>query len=350
MTGQGAPTDLRGAVPGGPPDPRQRVEWVTGRDGRHMAMLGSTPVLSTSWELFIVGVTLLSVLNLALYVLPFLQVEVRVVVYVVDVALTVPLLMDFGIRYQRAPDRRAYLWSGRGWLDLVGSLPLPFLRILRLVRVRRITGPLGRRGIRSIIGTLLREPASGALLGVVLLTFIVMEAGSAIVLVIEEPAAGATITTPSDALWFSYETITTVGYGDVYPVTNAGRVVGVVVLTLGIALFGTFTGYVANAFLSPPGEEANEWSEPGGVAGRSRSSLATTWSTDPSTLAAGDAPDPASGPAGPSESPPAAPSDSPPATQTDPQPATRQDVETLRAELAELRAVIEAMAERSDHA
>jgi voltage-gated potassium channel len=319
-------------TPEGPPDTEQRVRWVVGRDGRHLAMLGSTPLLSTSWELFIVGVTLLSVLNLALYILPFLSWEVRVVIYVVDVVLTVPLLADFAIRYRRAPERRAYLWQGRGWLDLVGSLPLPFLRILRLVRVRRMTRPLGRRGLRSIIAMLLREPASGALLGVVLLTFIVMEAGSAIVLVIEAPAAGATITTPSDALWFSYETITTVGYGDVYPVTNAGRIVGAVVLTLGIALFGTFTGYVANAFLSPEREETDEWSEPIGITDRAPAPAPS--------LAADARPSPAR-PA--VETPGSSAAGVGPAAE----PATREDIERLRAEVAELRAVIGSMTDRS---
>jgi voltage-gated potassium channel len=47
-------------------------------------------------------------------------------------------------------------------------------------------------------------------------------------------------------------TITTVGYGDRYPVTNAGRLVGVLVMTAGVGLFGTLSGFLANTFLSPP--------------------------------------------------------------------------------------------------
>ena len=46
-------------------------------------------------------------------------------------------------------------------------------------------------------------------------------------------------------------TITTVGYGDFYPVTNPGRVVGALTMLIGIAILGTLTGYLANAFLSP---------------------------------------------------------------------------------------------------
>jgi voltage-gated potassium channel len=81
----------------------------------------------------------------------------------------------------------------------------------------------------------------------------------AIVLVLEFGAMGevwaeqgdpsANIKTGGEALWWVYVTITTVGYGDFYPVTAAGRLVGVVVLTGGVALFGVLTGYIANSFL-----------------------------------------------------------------------------------------------------
>jgi voltage-gated potassium channel len=57
-------------------------------------------------------------------------------------------------------------------------------------------------------------------------------------------------------VWWAYVTITTVGYGDQYPVTPTGRFIGVLVLTGGVALFGTLTGFLANAFLAPKTEKA----------------------------------------------------------------------------------------------
>ncbi len=56
-------------------------------------------------------------------------------------------------------------------------------------------------------------------------------------------------------MWWVYVTITTVGYGDRYPVTNAGRIVGVLVMTTGVGLFGTLAGYIANKLLAPTDEE-----------------------------------------------------------------------------------------------
>src|SRR4029450_3129455 len=68
---------------------------------------------------------------------------------------------------------------------------------------------------------------------------------------VEQDAAGANITSASDALWYNIVTISTVGYGDRYPVTNEGRVVGSLIIVIGVGIFGTFTGYLANLFLAP---------------------------------------------------------------------------------------------------
>jgi voltage-gated potassium channel Kch len=64
------------------------------------------------------------------------------------------------------------------------------------------------------------------------------------------------IKTAGDALWWGYVTATTVGYGDYYPVTTCGRLVGWIMLTVGVALFATFSGYLANKFLSAKAPEA----------------------------------------------------------------------------------------------
>jgi len=92
--------------------------------------------------------------------------------------------------------------------------------------------------------------ASGTLYLVVFLGLFILEFIGLLELYFEHDAPGANITTGGDALWWGYVTATTVGYGDQYPVTLGGRIVGVVMLTVGVALFATFSGFLANAFLS----------------------------------------------------------------------------------------------------
>ena len=84
---------------------------------------------------------------------------------------------------------------------------------------------------------------------------IVLEFGSLSMLRVEQNAPEANITTASDAIWYTIVTISTVGYGDQYPVTDAGRTIGAGIIVLGVGIFGTFTGYLANFFLSPRKKE-----------------------------------------------------------------------------------------------
>ena len=66
---------------------------------------------------------------------------------------------------------------------------------------------------------------------------------------LEHGVPGANIRSAGDALWWAFATITTIGYGDHYPVTGGGRIVAVVLVVFGLSFFGTFTAYVASFFL-----------------------------------------------------------------------------------------------------
>jgi voltage-gated potassium channel len=61
-----------------------------------------------------------------------------------------------------------------------------------------------------------------------------------------------------DALWWACTTITTVGYGDRYPITTEGRIVGVFLMMAGVGLFGTFTGFIASWFMQKSHDQATE--------------------------------------------------------------------------------------------
>jgi voltage-gated potassium channel len=90
---------------------------------------------------------------------------------------------------------------------------------------------------------------------------LLLEFGSIAVLKAEMTSPSANITTASDAIWWVYVTITTVGYGDKYPVTNAGRLVGMVVMFVGVGLFAVMTGFLANKFLPTSSSDEDELSE-----------------------------------------------------------------------------------------
>ena len=213
-----------------------------------MAGGASKELRTSSYELFIGALSILSILNLALLISPVTD-QVKQLVLIVDTALTIVFVIDFAIRVLSAPDKAGYFFKGGGWLDLLGSLPT--LRIFRLFRVVKVGRLLHRHGARAIARDLLASRAQGGLLFVLLLAILTLEFGGIFVLGVEKNATNANILTGPEALWWGVVTITTVGYGDFYPVTNPGRAVGAITMLLGIAVLGTLTGYLANTFLAP---------------------------------------------------------------------------------------------------
>jgi len=174
------------------------------------------------------------------------------VVAIIDGFLSLIFLADFLYRFFTAGSKSRYFFSQFGWADLLTSLPIPLAKILRAFRVFRAGRLMGKRGARYILGEFLGNRAQSALLTLLFFIILVLEFGGMAMVAVESSSAEANIRTPSDAVWYTYVTITTVGYGDHYPVTTEGRLIGIVIMTAGVGLFGTLTGYLANAFLAPP--------------------------------------------------------------------------------------------------
>lgn len=177
-----------------------------------------------------------------------LPVEVSRLLAVVDIGVCAVFTADFLLQLKAAQSKWGYLkW---GWIDLVSSIPsLPFLRIGRLVRLIRILRLLrGVRSVRVIVTHLFKNRARGTFATVALITFVLVVFSSIAVLNVET-APDSSIKTAEDALWWSLATVSTVGYGDVYPRTTLGHLVAAVLMVAGVALFGTFTATVASFFV-----------------------------------------------------------------------------------------------------
>ena len=201
------------------------------------------------YEIFILLVSLLSVANLIVSWIPGLDPDAVKVLVVINFFLTIIFIADFLFRFFTAESRSHYFFQNWGWADLLASVPA--LRILRLFRIFKAYRLLDKYGARNILDQLKKHRAESVLFIVVFCVMVVIESGAFLVLMAERSAPDANIISASDAMWWVYVTITTVGYGDRYPITNAGRIVGVMVMTMGVGLFGTLAGFIANKLLAP---------------------------------------------------------------------------------------------------
>ncbi len=178
----------------------------------------------------------------------------------IDNLICLVFIGDFATNLFRAKSKLGYLkW---GWIDLVSSIPnLDILRWGRVVRVVRILRVLrGVRSTRFILKTLLRNRARATFATVATIAGVLVIFASIAILNLES-VPEANIKTGADALWWSFATITTVGYGDRYPVTAEGRLVAALLMTAGIGLFGTFTAFVASVFFDQGEKEEKERDE-----------------------------------------------------------------------------------------
>ena len=130
----------------------------------------------------------------------------------------------------------------------------------------RVLPQLRVYGFGPILRWFLENRAQAALYVVLTAVVIVLEFSALAMLPLESRSPNANITTGGDAIWWGIVTMTTVGYGDKYPVTSGGRIVGVFVMVIGVGLFGTLSGFLANLFLAPQKTskaEASADGEPG---------------------------------------------------------------------------------------
>jgi len=209
------------------------------------------------YDLFMLGLCIYVLTALAATTFFPLDPSVVEILNYVDVGICVVFLLDFSVRLAMAKNRLRYLkW---GWIDFISSIPMVGpLRWGRFARVFRILRLL--RGVRSgkMLGAyILKHRAESAFTATALITLLVIVFSSIAVLHFER-GADTPIQEADDALWWAFVTVTTVGYGDMYPVTVGGRVVAGFAMLAGVGLFGTFTGFLASWFLSPQEEEQED--------------------------------------------------------------------------------------------
>jgi voltage-gated potassium channel len=223
---------------------------------------------STAYEMFILVLTLLSFAIMVMLLLPLSEATHQLLL-VYDNVICVVFLGDFLVRLTRATTATQYFIRERGWLDLVGSIPAfgvfkysaPFrlARLLRLVRNLRLVGTPQKR--RAVMREALAHRGEYAGFVAITVAAIVLVVASISVLGFESQSANANIVTGGEALWWAIVTMTTVGYGDFFPVTMGGRITATFVMFMGVGIIGALASVLASFLIAPAQPEPGDSSQ-----------------------------------------------------------------------------------------
>jgi voltage-gated potassium channel len=186
----------------------------------------------------------------------------------VDLGLVVFFVLEWGWRVVRA-ERAGRYAIGHAW-ELLGMVPLMapapgFLRFLRLFRLVRILRVFGRIG--ETLGTWQRIAKESNILKIGAVAGSITLLGALLVWVLDRNEPGAKITDFETALWWAIVTVTTVGYGDITPVSDTAKFVAALLMVTGIGTIGLLASSVASVLVVEKEEDEAAALAPPAMAG-----------------------------------------------------------------------------------
>lgn len=266
-----------------------------------------------AYQIFILVMTVLSLVIMVWLLLPISE-QTRALLNWYDNAICFIFLFDFTMNMiDSRRNKTHYFTKERGWLDLLGSIPSfgiskygGLLRLARLSRLARITRLLRGQNKKELVEDVVQNRNQYTAFITVLLAAIILTVCSVLVLQFESKSPDANIQSGWDSFWYSVVTITTVGYGDRYPITIGGRITGMFIMFMGVGIIGALASILSSLLVGAPASSAQE------------------------------------------EEPTAPNGGLPPVGQME-APATKEDVTELRNELAVLRQMLEKMSGSDGH-
>ena len=213
---------------------------------------------SHSYTIFMLVLTVFSLIIMVLLLLPLGEATLDAL-RVYDNFICFIFVADFAVHLARSHPKREYFITQRGWLDLLGSIPslgvfpaTALFRLARLSRLVRVSRILRGSNRRALVRDVLANRGDYAVFITVLSAFLVLAVSTLLVIQFESRSGDANITSGGDALWWAFVTITTVGYGDQFPVTALGRIVGVFVMFAGVGIIGSLASILASMLVPQP--------------------------------------------------------------------------------------------------
>lgn len=176
----------------------------------------------------------------------------RTMLITLDTIICALFLFQLSLDLFRSKHRLQYLKEH--WIDFVASIPIiepiRYARIFHILRIFRLL-----RSSQSVLKQIQSNRKEATIASILVLMVTLISLGSVFMLMFEGSAPGANIHTAGDAIWWAFVTISTVGYGDHYPVTVAGKVLAVLIILSGVGIFGMISGLITSIITEPAKNE-----------------------------------------------------------------------------------------------
>lgn len=206
------------------------------------------------FDLLIIGLICISIVSFSFETIPTLDSGVKNILFLIDNICMAIFVMEYLLRIWVSDQKLRYIFSFYGLVDLLAILPfiLPThldLRILRAMRFFRLTRALKLVRYSKALQRLLRAlyQVKEELVLFVVLTIILIYFAAVAIYYFEHEAQPEKFGSVFDALWWAVATLTTVGYGDVYPITIGGKVFTFIILIIGLGIIAMPAGLISSA-------------------------------------------------------------------------------------------------------
>ena len=198
------------------------------------------------WNFAVLLLSVGAVFGVGLWMLGGPDEDIAAVLKIFDLAACAVFLADFLWRWLSSEDKMEF-WRW-GWVDLLSSAPFAYwARYFRIVSVWRALK--NSKLVESFKDFFARAGLGSVLVLSTAMFLLSVWVCGILILHFERGAENALIKTPFDGIWFAFETVTTVGYGDMYPVTFKGKVAAIFLMMVGIGLFTMNSGLWASWIL-----------------------------------------------------------------------------------------------------
>ncbi len=206
------------------------------------------------FNLFIKGLIILSLLSFAIETLPDLDPAFKSGLGYLEVIIVAIFTIEYVLRIYVADRKFGFIFSFYGLIDLIAILPfylavgldlrsIRIFRLLRLLRIMKFTRY--NQALERLAETFRTIRAELVVFGMI--TLAVLYVAAVGIYYFENPAQPEHFRSVFHSLWWAVATLTTVGYGDVYPITVGGRLFTFVILMVGLGLISVPTGLIASA-------------------------------------------------------------------------------------------------------